>query len=436
MLQKTKRHQGRRLFAALATVACMTVTTPLAVAADGGPSPSLIDASQKASLSIHKSEGDPVMQYGDPSNPNAPKKLDPLEGIKFSVQKINGVDLTTNDGWRLAESFKIADFYQRGKEFSRLAPKVSEATGADGIARFNNLDLGLYYVTEEVDSAARGNFTVVSPFIVAVPTTSKDRSGWDYSVTVNAKDQKITGRSSNNLSCVNPGDDLQYGVSTTLPAPERDGRISTFKVSVPLEQSQTYIPDSEEVYYGTYHNDKNPVRLEGGDYTIDADSGNVVRVTLTDSGLAKVSEVRFGNPDAHLTVLFKAKTSRDASKNKDRISFRGYITPPGYPDFDLIGRYGVATDEASVKVPCSSPNIPIVPIPIPIPPIDPPGNPPIPKDPPSPDEPPRPNDPKKGIPKIPGNLAYTGANSLPIAIFGLVLLLVGIAVLRRSYKRN
>ncbi|APT91855.1 hypothetical protein CPHO_01845 [Corynebacterium phocae] len=402
---------------------------------DDGPAASLIDGSRKVNLRVQKYLGDPQKQYGDPSNPNARKSLDPVPGLKFYAQKIGGLDLTRNEGWQMAEEMNIWDFYDSGKEKGRLGEKIEAVTDSNGVAEFSNLEIGLYYITEDTTTAIDHSLSVVNPFVVALPATNAERTGWDYTVTVKPKDQPILGETEGNKQCANIGDTVQLGVTGSLPAPGRDNLISSFAISAPLDESLEFVKNSSDFYVSRKHGSNERTKLEAGDYTIKHVDGNLTQVEFTKSGLEKLSKVRRGNPDAYVHWGFKAK----AVKKKSMVKFTAFLTAPHYPAFDLVNRYGVESEEYVVTIPCSTTT----------PPPGPSGVPPTPKKtPPStgttttpvvptpgdPGNPGTPDTPKK-TPRPPG-LAMTGANVLATILFGITLTALGLILVRRNYKRN
>ena len=67
----------------------------------------------------------------------------PLGGSVFTVSRVSGVVLRTQEGGDAARGMALAQARDRG-----LEPGVTAATDAEGRAQFTGLPIGLYYVTE------------------------------------------------------------------------------------------------------------------------------------------------------------------------------------------------------------------------------------------------------------------------------------------------
>ena len=103
----------------------------------------------------------------------------PLKGVEYTVYK---VDETCEDE-REAEWY-IEDNNVQG---------ISKTTGEDGTVVFDNLELGRYFV--DVTSVSDGilydeNY---SDFLVDIPMTNAEGTGWDYDIIVNPKHQTAFG---------------------------------------------------------------------------------------------------------------------------------------------------------------------------------------------------------------------------------------------------
>ena len=126
---------------ALAAAAAFATATPLAVAPDLAPvaiaqNNQAVDVNKTASLTIHKQEGDPGDATGN------------VAGTEFIVERVqmqNG--LNTAAGWKEA-----GDIVNSGADAATIDTTFTAQnvkTGADGIAKFDNLKVGIYKVTEK-----------------------------------------------------------------------------------------------------------------------------------------------------------------------------------------------------------------------------------------------------------------------------------------------
>ncbi len=94
----------------------------------------------------------------------------PLSGIEYTVYK---VDETCNSKYE-AENY-IEENSVEG---------ISKTTGEDGTVIFENLELGRYYVS--VTSLPDGALQI-DEFLVDIPMTNAEGTGWDYDITVEPK---------------------------------------------------------------------------------------------------------------------------------------------------------------------------------------------------------------------------------------------------------
>ncbi|QPK79513.1 SpaH/EbpB family LPXTG-anchored major pilin [Corynebacterium lizhenjunii] len=430
----TKVSAAPKLIAALLIMAlvCLASATHAAAAT---ANPALVDGSRSATLHVHKNAGDPVTQYGDPTNPDAQRSREPIQGVEFFAQRVDNVDLTTNDGWQQAEALKPTQFFEGGDQREHLGQRYIATTGADGVATFADLPLGLYLVTENHATAQRQNLSLVAPFLIALPATNETGDAWNYDVTVQAKDQLITATKQANRTCVAQGQTIEYGVSTTLPAPDADGNITSLSISDPLEAAQRYVEGSTEVLVGASESS-----LQADDYTVSVQD-NTVTLTLTDKGLATLAPKRLGKPDLQLTWKFIV----DVVATQDKIRNKAYVTPPGYPAFDRERLTGVPSNQTTVRMPCKEPQDP-KPIPIPVPdpnnpsttPPKQPGTPTAPGTPISQQTPPGQSTPGTTPPKANQRTGLSNTGASVFGILGLAVLLIafGLFLLSRRNERE
>ncbi|VEH06472.1 hypothetical protein [Corynebacterium kutscheri] len=172
-------------------------------------------------------------------------------------------------------------FYSGGEHADKLVDQQIATTGQDGVAVFENPPLGLYYVTENYASAQRQNLSLVAPFLVTLPTTNATRDGWDYDITVAAKDQLIAATKQANRTCVTVGDTVTYGISGSLPAPDKDGVITRYSIADPLAANHVLVPDSSQAFFSDTHKQNSTQELVADDFEVTVAADNVARLNLT-----------------------------------------------------------------------------------------------------------------------------------------------------------
>jgi hypothetical protein cresD4_01415 len=436
-------------FAAVVALALVYIAAVPVASAE--PSPALIDSSARGSITVVKSAGDPFAHFGDPTRNGVPQPVPPIEGLEFQAQKVDGIDLTTNEGWEAASNLDLTDFIADGPRNGDLDKPQTATTDAEGKAHFSNLDLGLYLVTEKSGPAQSLGFNVINPFFVTVPSTATDSKSWDYDVTVHAKDQRIAARKAAAKRCIETGESVQMGMTSTLPAPDEKDHIGSFQIADPLAPELEYVTDSEEVFLTRADIQSEPNQLDAADFDVRVEA-NVATLNLRESGLNKMAKLRKGNPSATLTWRFHVKAV--GSSESGFVKNKAFVIPTGYPDFDKETTPGIPTNEVRINIgncggetsvppsdvpsvphttvpnepgkpggPGSTPEEPTVPVPVPGPGI--PGHPEI-------------FEPVPPAPPVekPSSLAVTGANVVYLAIIGFGLLVAGAWLYRRGLREG
>lgn len=95
----------------------------------------------------------------------------------------NAIDLTTDAGWRRAAALSANQVTDE-----MLGAGIVQITEEDGIAKFANLPLGLYLVTEIEPPVGQLAFY---PFFVTIPMTNPAGDGWMYEVSAFPKNQPL-----------------------------------------------------------------------------------------------------------------------------------------------------------------------------------------------------------------------------------------------------
>ncbi|WP_344043983.1 SpaH/EbpB family LPXTG-anchored major pilin [Nocardioides panacihumi] len=268
-------------------------TLVLAIAAIGlallglaGPataaSPSLPDPSKTGSINIHKFET-PDTPTGLPNNGTAVSTagLKPVPGVTFSIQKVSGIDLTTNQGWvdanALSGSFNAANasgsITAAGYTLAAAAgsPVTTDASGNAALA---GLPLGLYLVTETSWPAGA---TPSAPFLVSVPLTDPtSQSAWLYDVNVYPKNAVTTiAKTVSDQAAVKLGDTVTWTIKADIP---NVSPIDGYKVTDKLDTKLTYANATAVLADGTS-------LVKGTDYTTTLDAAtNTLTVDFTAAG--------------------------------------------------------------------------------------------------------------------------------------------------------
>lgn len=190
----------KKLLAGLLAGAMMLGSMTATAFADQTTTPATIDTTKTGSLTIHKYEyngtDESITGTGseiDPLPTDKPTKE--LEGAGFTIYKVAGI--SELEGYYSANPTndlpKIGTYVENGKirpEFAKNEVKT-ETTNSQGLAIFNDLELGFYVVIET--TSPDKVTTPADPFLVSIPMTTVDGENWLYDVHVFPKNKTTYG---------------------------------------------------------------------------------------------------------------------------------------------------------------------------------------------------------------------------------------------------
>lgn len=272
----------------------MGVTAPAALAQDvenplttdvnnvAGISP-LINKDAKGALTIHK-KADPS-ETGTPSgNFDAKVNGSDLEGVGFTVYKINDVDMTTNEGLAKAAKVKASDYVQEGRADLEKVAQVGNGeqfTNDKGEIVLQDLAVGAYLV---VETSPKEGYSPAAPFVAFVPMTQDNAEqggvSWNYNVHAYPKNysEKLPEKTVSD-SGKNVGDQITYTVTAYAQTIDPATQTRTIlRIEDQLDPKLT-APSKEDVKVAGF---------DAGDYTVEID-GQKVKVSFTAEGLKKVT---------------------------------------------------------------------------------------------------------------------------------------------------
>lgn len=269
---------GRIWRSAAAGVAAIVTALALGIApATAAP---IVDGSKLGSITVHKFER-PATPTGLANNGTQvdTSGLTPMKDVEFTINKVDTIDLTTNEGWKsangLSASFDPANAEDSitGAGFTLGAAK-KQATLADGTAAFTDLPLGLYLVTE---TGYATGVTPSAPFLVTVPLTDPNStSDWLYDVHVYPKNSITTAtKTVNDAADIKLGDTVDFTITADIP---NDAVIDGYKITDALDTKLGYVSTAVTLTNGT------PLTLTTH-YTVNHDvATNTVTVEFTAAG--------------------------------------------------------------------------------------------------------------------------------------------------------
>lgn len=232
---------------------------------------------------------------------------EPIEGIQFDVQPLNGVNLKTNEGWTSLPT--VVDAFSKGENLPSgvtLGDSTSVKTTASGEAKFNDLPVGAYAVSEKLTDEQKMKYTGVVPFIVTIPMTHPTQlNTWVYDVhvypknDVHAAEKKVVDASASDMNT----SDVNFTIETSIPA----GHASDlYRVEDKLD-SRIQFKSATVAAGKTALTDKS-------DYTI-TNAENTVAMELTEQGRAKAFAAL--SSDANAKVVTTLTTRVTASGEID-----------------------------------------------------------------------------------------------------------------------
>lgn len=143
-----------------------------------------LDNSRTGSLELKKVVGNPNDDVEEGNLPPAS-----AEGAVFEIRRLLDIDLRQVEAWKGLDTLDIGVVDEM-----RLGEPRRAVADADGIARFEALEVGVYYVVEIPREVPGYSTPLAAPFLVTVPTGAVEGEGWDYDVRINPKNSSSSDR--------------------------------------------------------------------------------------------------------------------------------------------------------------------------------------------------------------------------------------------------
>nr|WP_275934811.1 SpaH/EbpB family LPXTG-anchored major pilin [Leucobacter chromiiresistens] len=281
MSVKKLGHRAKRVLTGVGAVMLAVGTLGLGGSAASAVGIGNIDPTQTGSITITKlTQPDQVGGIaGSGAIESLPAGSLPLEGVEFTVSPVEGVDLTTLEGWQDVPEMTVDEARSLG-----LGAPQSLTTAADGTATFANLPLGLYLVEETDFSSAKQNGEDVQitsaskPYLVAVPSYIEE--AWHYDIFSYPKNSTSEiSKTVDESEALGLGSPVAWDISAQVPKLGAGDVLEGLRLTDALDPRLGYVSVSDVAYNGT--------ALAASDYTAEFIDGEVV-VTLTAAGLAQV----------------------------------------------------------------------------------------------------------------------------------------------------
>lgn len=323
-----------------------------------------------------------------------------LNGATFTVQKVSTIDnaavpdLTKQENWiTLASKVKeLNEAAKAGKPTNKVgfdknfgtSGKLSQETktvsGEDGIAKFDNLAIGLYYVEET--GVPKGYSPEFTPFFITVPQITRDDKAtantYTYDVSVSPKNWNANGgitKDAQTSKMVGAGDTLPYVITAKVKLPLTPAMNGTslassnftgFKVwDDALTSAYSNLTDfgktatNYKVQVGEYDSKTKALKNTAVDLTAAnndfsvSDSTNTpndndrkrIMFSFLDGGLTKIASAfgtdsnAFASKDIRVQVTLNLKINKDFGKNavKTELTNKYGFNPGGDSGKDTPG---------------------------------------------------------------------------------------------------
>ncbi|WP_194420362.1 SpaH/EbpB family LPXTG-anchored major pilin [Microbacterium abyssi] len=253
-MSEIQRHR-RRLTTVATLIGAVFALGSIAAPAYAAP----IDATETGSLTVHKYEKQDTAS-GLPNNGTevTVPGYQALEGVEFTIQQVEGIDLATNAGWADANALTagFADAAPRYTEQAvdaitaqgrTLGAAEADTTDASGEAFFGDLDLGLYLVSE---TSYPGGVTPSAPFLVTVPVTDPENlDDWLYDVHVYPKNSVTAAQKTvTDADDIALGDEIEFTITSDI---SNEASIDGYRVVDALNSALDYTGTAVTLSNGT-----------------------------------------------------------------------------------------------------------------------------------------------------------------------------------------
>ena len=324
----------------------------LAATVERAPSLVDLDTSKTGSITIHKYVKDAT--NGTAAGNGLEDTSDhgtPLDGAKFTVERLTNVDLTTQAGWE-----KLAGFNGNvdTAKADGVDAAVAKTTAGGGLATFSGLPLGAYVVTETETPAG---YVGAKPFIITVPMTHPtELNKWVYDVHAYPKNSKA-GIEKTVADADTPaiGSAISYTIKSDIPAAE----ALDFYDVVDQYDKRVELPEADIALKIIDGKTGEVALAKGTDYKLIAADGTDGKTKFwtaefTEAGRQKLLDNRKDDNtkvQMDLSGTVKDKVEADGLfKNKAILlpnapsngwkPNSGEVPPPDYPNSEVVSKFG------------------------------------------------------------------------------------------------
>ena len=362
-----KTRRGISLLAVIAVAAGAAAVPGIATAAPTASAfgvvatapqlPSLVDLdpAKEGSITIHKLVKDDTNGTTEGTGlEDSTVTGTPLGGAKFSVQRLTNVDLTTQAGWEklVAYNGNVDTAKADGVDTA-----IEKTTDNAGLAKFENLPLGAYIVTETETPAG---YIGSKPFIITVPMTHPtQKNEWNYNLHVYPKNSKAgVDKQVKDDTTPAVGSEINYTINSDIPSLPAGDKLKTYmvvdqydkRVTIETTDVTLALSDGTALVAGTDYD------LKTADGTGAADAYKFITAVFTEAGRDKITAARAAGTDATKVVMkLKGTVTGPLSGNglvPNKVTLipntpatpwdpeSGTTPPPEYPNSEVVSKFG------------------------------------------------------------------------------------------------
>lgn len=264
-----------------------------------------INPDQDGTVSIYKFK-QPALEgeVGDglPFEDGVPADWVVLPGVEFTLNKVEGLDLSSNEGWvdyaDLMEDWDyndptIVSPYTLGEDFVKT-------TDTNGLVFFDDLPIGVYLVRE---TDAPSSYGKIKPFMLSIPFTSSKTGGWVYDVTVYPKNTvTLSSKSIIDSGAYSLGDKVEIGFEGSVPS----GGVTDHYEFVDILDPRVLVEETGAVTGVVTVGDTERVLTDNWDYSYSV-SDNVLKITFTEEGREAIYDAILDDADATVKMVVEAE---------------------------------------------------------------------------------------------------------------------------------
>lgn len=249
----------------------------------------------------------------------------PIEGVPFQINRL--LDLPPTPQAELATMVQQNIAVLTDASPHPMGPALAAITDEEGLARFNNLEPGVYLVREQAYRIGNTDYLQSTPFLVSVPEVGENQTN---DVLIRTKNQPLPVVKETDKFCVDNNDPARLTITTGVPEPDKNGELHQYAVVDPIDSRMKYLGNLQVSIAGNGAQELS----EGTDYRYSFDdSSDSVIIQFTDSGLSKLAAARHGHPETRVVTSFDA-TVQDWVAVGEIVPNTAYLIPDGW-GFDL-----------------------------------------------------------------------------------------------------